>query len=46
MENVQSDNQNMYEEVLNEYEEGNEDELDCDEKNSKDFQKDLFVEVN
>ena len=46
MENVQSDNPNMYEEVLNEFEEVNEDELDSEEKNNKDFQKDLFVEIN
>ena len=36
----------MYEEVLNEFEEVNEDELDSEEKNNKDFQKDLFVVIN
>ncbi|CAO1383648.1 unnamed protein product [Diamesa hyperborea] len=46
LDNVQSDNPNMYEEALNEFEEENEDELDSEEKNSKDFQKDLYVEIN
>lgn len=43
---MQSDNPNMYEEVLNEFEEVNDDELDSEEKNNKDFQKDLFVVIN
>lgn len=44
MDSLQSDT-NIYEEI-NEFDDEHEDEMDCDDKNSKNFSKNLFVEIN